>query len=71
MRENFRCFTSPTEQQKEFLCYSDAMGFDSSPEFYISRPSFNDFLIMYTIYGQLNCCQNRRKLLSKKGKPFS
>lgn len=65
MRENFRCFTSPTEQQKEFLCYSDAMGFDSSPEFYINRPSFNDFLIMYTVYGQLNCCQNRRKIVNE------
>lgn len=67
MRENFRCFISPTDLQKETLCYSDAMGFDSNPEFYINRKSFNDYLVMYTMYGKLWCIQNGQKIAVTQG----
>lgn len=67
MRNDFKCFISPTEFQKEFLCYCDAMGFDSNPEFYIDRPSYNDYLIMYTIYGKLCCFQEGHKVTVEQG----
>ena len=62
MRENFRHFISPNETQTEFLCYSDGMGFDWIPDFMIDRPSFNNYIIMYTICGKLWCCQNEEKI---------
>lgn len=67
MRENFRSFISPTELQKEILCYSDAMGFDSNPGFYIERESFQNFLIMYLVYGRLWCVQNGKKTVVEEG----
>lgn len=58
MRENFSHFAPPVEIQKESLCYSDGMGFESSKTFYINRAGYNNYLIMHVIEGQLICSQN-------------
>lgn len=67
MHENFKYFTSPNEIQKKALCYSDGMGFESAETFYIDRDSFNNYLIMYTISGQLFCSQNGENIAVNSG----
>lgn len=62
MRSNFTRFISPNQIQKELLCYSDGMGFEESPDFFIDRLSFNNYLIMYCISGKLWCHQNEQKI---------
>ena len=64
---NFIRFTSPNELQKESLCYSDGMGFQDKPTFYINRASFHNYLIMHTIYGQLWVSQNGEKIAVNTG----
>ena len=62
MQSNFTRFLSPNELQQELLIYSDGMGFQDLPEFHIQRNNFNNYLIMYTIYGELICFQEGHKL---------
>ena len=58
MREDFVRFGFPNELQKESLIYCDGMGFEAKPSFYVDRTGFNNYLIMYTISGELLCTQN-------------
>jgi len=67
MRNDFKRFTSPNEIQKESLCYSDGLGFESAETFYINRKSFHNYLIMYTISGQLICSQNGENIAVDPG----
>ena len=60
--ENFVRSVSPNELQKESLCYSDGMGFQDKPTFYLNRSGLNNYLIMHTIYGQLFVHQNGEKI---------
>lgn len=67
MRTDFRRFISPNEIQKEFLCYSDGMGFEANPDFRIDRQSFHNYLIMHTLSGRLWCCQDGNKIAVEPG----
>ena len=67
IQENFVRFTSPNTLQKESLCYSDGMGFEEKPSFYIKRNSFNNYLIMYTICGRIWCYENDKKIAVNPG----
>ena len=62
MRDNFASFVPPNELQKESLIYSDGMGFEQNPSFYIERKAFNNYLVMYTISGELVCFQNGEEI---------
>ena len=62
MRDNFVNFVSPNELQKELLIYSDGMGFEKKNSFYIERKDFNNYLVMYTISGELVCFQNGEEI---------
>ena len=62
MRDNFVSFISPNELQKEVLIYSDGMGFEQNPGFFIERRDFNNYLVMYTISGELVCFQNGEEI---------
>ena len=62
MRDNFVSFLSPNELQKEVLIYSDGMGFEQNPSFFIEREGFNNYLVMYTISGELVCVQNGEEI---------
>lgn len=67
LQENFIRSVSPSELQKESLCYSDGMGFQDRPTFYINRSGFNNYLIMYTVYGRLWVHQNGEKIAVNQG----
>jgi len=67
VREDFRHFISPNDIQKEVLCYCDGMGFEDKPTFYINRKCFQNYLIMYTIEGQLQCFQNEENIVVDPG----
>ena len=67
MQDNIKRFISPNEIQKESLCYSDGMGFESAEKFYINRSHFHNYLIMYTISGQLICSQNSENIAVDPG----
>lgn len=67
MQDNFNRFVSPNEIQKESLCYSDGMGFESAEKFYINRKHFHNYLIMYTISGQLICSQGGENIAVNTG----
>ena len=62
MRPTFRHFISPNKIQINFLCYSDSMGFDWDPDFIVNRACYDNYIIMYTIYGKLWCCQGGQKI---------
>lgn len=67
MNDNFVRFFSPNVLQKESLIYSDGMGYESNPHFYIDRMSFHNYLVMYTISGELLCHQNGKKFMVHPG----
>jgi len=67
INDTFRLFISPNSIQKNALCYCDGMGFEAIPSFYINRKSFNNYLIMHTIYGELWCFQYGKKYVITPG----
>ena len=67
LQNHFVRIALPNELQKESLCFSDGMGFQDKPTFYINRSSFNNYLIMYTISGQLWVHQNEEKIAVNPG----
>ncbi len=67
MRDDFVHFCSPDPMQKKLLIYSDGMGFEQNPNFYIDRPSFYNFIIMYTMRGILCCEQEGRRVTVSQG----
>ena len=67
MRDNFVSFVLPNELQKEVLIYSDGMGFEKNPSFYIERKDYNNYLVIYTISGELVCVQNGEEIAVHPG----
>lgn len=67
MRENFVQFVPPDITQKELLLYSDGMGFEEAPAFYVRNTNFNNYLVMYTCKGILFCEQDGREVQVRKG----
>ncbi len=50
---NFRFFYNSSDYSKEHLLISDAMGYESNPNFSICRDYFDNYLVMYVLKGTL------------------